>query len=199
MAKELKVLLAAGLLLFSSAALVRAEGGSGPSLGFGASGNSVVGAHVIGLGGSLDLPIGEGETCFNVDARWEFSKYKHESTGSSTIEQNLSGYRLRAGVDRRITVGESSHFYFGSGVSYASHKVTLKQTGSPDLDGEPYSVVGVNSRIGVATSVGSGNMEAFGQVENTFGWGSIDQSGTKTTQTDVTTGYQGGIRWRFGG
>jgi len=188
-------LAAAALVLSVTADTAKAEGAS---LGLGVSHASAQGYGTVGFGGNVLIPIRDGSTALNLDGRYELSLNKLES-GPSTEETNVAGFRFRVGVDRRIPVGETSTIYFGSGATYARHKVTLKETGQPDTESDPYTLWGVGSTLGASTPLGgSSRVEAFGQVEVTYGRGSLDSGSVKLTQTDVTTGFQSGIRFRLG-
>lgn len=195
MSKFLFRALVALLLLSLSAGVSMAAGVS-----IGVSNNSVFGDHVVGIGAGVNLPFNGGHQQFNVDGRYEFGNYKEEDDGPppTTYEEKVSGFRVRAGVDHVIMMG-AAHVFLGSGFSFASHKFKFDFTGSPEVESDPYSVFGVNSRFGAAGPISEGsNVWWFGQFENTFGWGSVDDSGTKYTQNDNTNGFQGGILIHFG-
>lgn len=197
MSKFLKGTLAAALLLSLTAAPSFAS-----SVGIGVSNNSVGfpgwgGAHLVGIGASVNIPFSGGSKQFNADGRYEFGNYKEEEPGDE-FEGKVTGFRARIGVDHVVPVG-GAQIYMGSGLSYSSHKLEVTQTGFGDFESESYSVIGVNSRLGVSGPFGEGsNLSWFGQVENTFGWGSYEEGDLKVTQNDNTNGFQGGIMIHFG-
>lgn len=199
MSKFVKGMLAATLLLSLTAGTSMAS-----SVSIGISNNTVwegssSGSHVIGIGAGVNIPLNQTKQ-INVDARYEFGTYKEEEDGppSYEYEEKVSGFRIRVGADHLVQTGMAT-IYMGSGLSYATHKWDITETGFGDFESESFSVFGVNSRIGVSGPFGEGsNISWFGQVENTFGWGSYEEDDGKITQNENTNGFQGGIMVHFG-
>lgn len=198
MNKALKGVLAAALLTLTYAAVARADRTESTSFGIGVSSGTVQGEHLIGIGGRFDIPFAAGKRSVNVSGAYEFGNYKDEDSSPppTTYETNTSGYRIRVGVDHQMAIGDRGMVYLGPGVSYASHKYKQKITGAQDFTSEPYQVWGIPCRLGVAIAATEA-MEAFAQVEQTFGWGSFEQTTEKITQTDVMTGFTLGVRFVF--
>jgi hypothetical protein len=197
MSKFVKGTLAALLLLSLTAGSALATGisigVSNASVGFPGWGEN----HEIGLGAGLNLPFSGGSKQFNIDGRYELGSYKEEDAGDE-FKGTVTGFRVRAGVDHVVPVG-GAQIYVGSGLSYATHKLEVTETGFPDFESESYSVFGVNSRVGVSGPFSpGGSLSWFGQVENTFGWGSLEEGDVKVTQNDNTNGFQAGIIIHFG-
>jgi hypothetical protein len=188
--------LAAAILLSLTAGVASAQG---INVSVGLSDFTVFEFHGMGVGGAVNVPFGDGGWSFNVDGRYELGNFKIEDESvvpTETLEQKLSGFRFRGGVDHEVEVGPA-RMYMGTGLSYASHKVTTEETGFPEVETEPYNVFGINSRLGGSVPLGSGApIELFGQYENTLGWGSVEDDNEKLTQTDVTNGFQLGLRYR---
>lgn len=198
MRKIMQGTLAAALLLSLTAGYSNA---AGTSVSVGLSDFTVIGYHGMGIGAAVNVPFGTSGWLFNVDGRYEFGNYKEEDSSivpTETFEEKVSGFRVRGGVDHEAEVGPGN-LYFGTGLSYASHKIKSELTGFPEVESEPYNVFGINSRLGASMPLGSGGgIALFGQVENTLGWGSFEDGDFKVTQTDVLNGYQFGLRYRIG-
>jgi len=200
MKKIMQGLLAATLLLSLAAFAAQADPTTATSIGVGMSGRTVLDFHTMGFGANVNIPFREGRWAANADARYELSNYKEEDSSgptTDTFEQKFTGYQIRAGIDRQVEVGPAV-FYCGPGLSYSSHKIKTMQTGFGDVESEPYSVFGINSRLGSAVPLSSNdNLQLFGQFEHTLGWGSYEENNFKVTQTDVSVGYQMGLRYAF--
>lgn len=189
--------LAAAFLLSLSAGPGHA---AGTAIGVGLSNFTVIGYHGMGVGAFATVPFGANGWAFNVDGRFEMGNYKEEDSSgptTDTFEERLSGFRVRGGVDHSVMVGPVT-MYAGTGVSYASHKITTEFTGSPEDESEPYNVFGISSRIGGSLPFGEGNpLEMFVQLENTLGWGSFEDGDFKVNQTDSQNGAMIGLLYRM--
>jgi hypothetical protein len=190
----------AAVLVSLTTGSAQADQEASTSIGVGLSNFTVLDFHAMGIGANVSIPFRENRWAFSAGMTWDFSNYKEEdSSGPTTaeFEQKLSGYRLRAGVDRQIPVGPAL-FYCGTGLHYSSHKYEQKVTGSPDFESEPYSVFGLSNRTGSSIPLsGNPNIALYGQINNTVGFGSYEEGDFKLTQTDVTMGGEMGVRWVF--
>jgi hypothetical protein len=158
----------------------------------------------MGFGVDVSVPFRENRWAWTLGGAYNSGNYKQEdNTPGNTFEykETLSGYNIRGGLDRQVNVGPAL-LYCGSGLFYSSHKFKVEDTGSPDFESEPYNVFGISSRMGSRVPISSNpNIELFGQINNTVGFGSIDEPNgpdTKISQTDVNTGGEMGLRVNFG-
>lgn len=196
MKHAMKGLLAAAVLSILTVAAAQADRTESTSFGIGVSSGTVFGEDLIGIGGTIDIPFAAGRRSFNVSGAYDagHSKDVDSSPPPVTREYDTSGYRLRVGVDHQMAIGDRGVLYVGPGISYASHTTTRKETGFADRELAPYKVWGIPCRIGVSVAA-TEQVEAFAQVEQTFGWASYEQGTDKVTQTDVMTGFTFGIRF----
>jgi hypothetical protein len=90
-------------------------------------------------------------------------------------------------------------WYCGPALTYMSSKATVKATGSPDFELEPYKVIGIDTRLGGSMKL-SPKLGLYAQTNYTIGRASWEQTDSVSGDTFkeekwVTfPGWRGGIR-----
>lgn len=210
MRRALLPLLVLTLLSLSVAAL--AENGNGRAATFngglylfGRTVPTVVDdAGVVGLGYEMNIPIGQGNWGLTGDFGYGIGNIKETQTGpGGTFEDELevTHWAVRVGFDHWEDCCDKI-WYGGPAFTYMSSKGTIKSTGSPDFELEPYTIIGLDTRIGGSIKL-SPKLNLYGQTNFTIGRASWEQADTVSGDTFkeekwvTMPGWRGGLRLNY--
>ena len=211
------VFAALAMLVSAVPAFAAGKGSSMLSLGLGQA--SVPVSDVFSVGGGNVVPTSEpalnagaeywylfsDDYAMAISGKFAFGNQKWEPADSNDPEakKKLSGFSVRVGGDRVGKVGDRFMVYMGPGLEYASNKSTLEVTGSPDVETDNTTFIGVNGRIGGIMMLSDG-LGISGEISHSFGMASGEDAknpaGTaKTTWTASDFSAFWGLTFAFGG
>jgi len=139
---------------------------------------------------------------FTVAGTFGFGSTKIEDTAlnEETKLSLTSTYQFRIGGDRVANVGDRLMVYMGPGITFASAKAKIEQTGSPDEESERAKTFGINGRIGGIMML-SDAVGIAGEINHTFGRTSYEDSAMdlKVTSWPNSVGAFWALTFLFGG
>jgi hypothetical protein len=98
-------------------------------------------------------------------------------------------------------IGDRFVMYIGPGFEYSSNTIKYEETGSPDIESENATTIGISGRIGGIMML-SPTVGITGELSHTFGMATQDETdnlGVDVSWSPNTFGAFWGLTFAFGG